>query len=81
MMETVACISVNIYNSIEMNYKLLVKNKAGQPQGDELGRIYPLSKSSFNCTFNSANSLVVILYGHLEIGAVLGYNSIVNSTS
>jgi hypothetical protein len=56
-------------------------NQAGQPQGEELGRMKPLSSSSFNCTFNSANSLGVILYGHLDIGDVHGCRSIVNFTS
>jgi hypothetical protein len=35
----------------------------------------------WNGIFDSANSLGVILYGHLEIGAVSGYNSMVNSIS
>jgi hypothetical protein len=63
------------------NWSFFFTNKAGQPQGEVLGWIYPLSKISFNCTFNSANSLGVILYGRLEIGAVSGCSSMVNSTS
>jgi hypothetical protein len=54
-------------------------NNAGQPQGEELGRIKPLSNKSFNWIFNSANSSHDILYGALEIGDALGYNSIRNS--
>jgi hypothetical protein len=43
--------------------------------------MYPLSNSSFNYIFSSANSLGVILYVRLEIGAVPDCNSIVNYTS
>jgi hypothetical protein len=43
--------------------------------------MYPLFNSSFNCIFSSANSLGVILYDRREMGAIPGYNSIVNSTS
>jgi hypothetical protein len=54
-------------------------NNAGQPQGDELGRINPLSNKSFSWIFNSANSSRDILYGALEIVDVPGCNSILNS--
>jgi hypothetical protein len=40
----------------------------------------PLSNSPLNCIFSSANSLCVIFYGRLEMGAVSNCNSIVNST-
>jgi hypothetical protein len=43
--------------------------------------MYPLSNSSFNCNFNSANSLGVILYDRLKIGDVPDCSSMVNSTS
>ena len=56
-------------------------NKAGQPHGEVLGRMKPLSSNSCNWIFNSANSLGVILYGRRDIGAVPGYSSITNSTS
>jgi hypothetical protein len=46
------------------------------PQGETLGRIKPLSNSSANCFFNSANSEAAILYGAREIGAVPGTSSI-----
>src|SRR6185503_13498418 len=56
-------------------------NNAGQPQGEALGRIKPLSRSSCRWLFNSANSLGGIRYGLFEIGAVPGCSSITNSIS
>jgi hypothetical protein len=58
-----------------------VTNNVGQPQGEELGCMKPLSNSSFNCVFNSANSLGVILYYRLDIGVIPGCSSMVNSAS
>jgi hypothetical protein len=43
---------------------------AGHPHGDELGLINPFSNKSYNCVFNSANSLGVIRYDLLEIGVI-----------
>jgi hypothetical protein len=63
------------------DWSFFLTNKVGQSQGEEHGWMYPLSKSYFNCTFNSANSLGVILYSRMEIGVILGYNSMLNSTS
>jgi hypothetical protein len=41
----------------------------------------PLACSSANCFLSSTNSFTDILYGLLEIGGVLGSNSIRNSMS
>jgi hypothetical protein len=49
-----------------------VRLHVNKPQGEELRQIYPFSNNYFNCIFNSANSLGVILYGRLEIGVVSG---------
>jgi hypothetical protein len=54
---------------------------AGQPHGDELGRINPFSSRSCNWVLSSASSFGGIWYDLLEIGAVPGFNSITNSTS
>jgi hypothetical protein len=54
---------------------------AGQPQGEELGRINPFSSRSCNWVLSSASSFGGTQYDLLEIGAVLGFNSITNSTS
>jgi hypothetical protein len=54
---------------------------AGEPQGDELGRMNPFSSRSCNWVLSSANSFGGIRYDLLEIGVVLGFNSITNSTS
>jgi hypothetical protein len=54
---------------------------AGQPQGDELGRINPFSSRSCNWVLSYASSFGGIQYDLLETGAVLGFNSITNSTS
>jgi hypothetical protein len=54
---------------------------AGQPHGDELGRMNPFCNRSFNWVLSSANSFGGIRYDLLEIGAILGFNSITNSTS
>jgi hypothetical protein len=51
------------------------------PHGDELRQINPFSSNSLICSFNLANSRVVILNGALYIGAVPGFNSITNSRS
>jgi hypothetical protein len=54
---------------------------AGQPQGDELGRINPFSSRSCYWVLSSASSFGGIRYDLLEIGAIPGFNSITNSTS
>jgi hypothetical protein len=43
--------------------------------------MYPASCNSINCFLSSVNSSTDILYGYLEIGAVLGKRSMTNSTS
>jgi hypothetical protein len=43
--------------------------------------MYPASYNSVSCSLSSFNSSTDILYGHLEIGAVLGKRSMTNSTS
>jgi hypothetical protein len=48
---------------------------------DELGQINHFSSNSLICSFNLANSGVVIQNGVLYIGAVLGFNSTTNSIS
>src|SRR3954469_17078488 len=57
-----------------------VTNRTGQPHGDELGRMKPLVSKASSWIFNSANSRGAILYGRLEIGAVPGIRSTMNST-
>src|ERR1041385_6960979 len=52
----------------------------GQPHGDELGRMKPFANKASSCILSSANSRGAILYGRLEIGAVPGARSIMNST-
>jgi hypothetical protein len=54
---------------------------AGQPHGEELRWIRPFYKSSPSWVLSLANSFGGIQYGLLEISAVLGINSILNSTS
>src|SRR3954462_12548730 len=56
-------------------------NRIGDPQGEELARIYPLSSNSFICFFNSTNSDGAILYGFLYMGVVPGASSMLNSIS
>src|SRR6187399_2948795 len=56
-------------------------NNTGEPQGEELARINPLSSNSFICFFNSTNSDGAILYGFLYLGVVPGASSIMNSIS
>jgi hypothetical protein len=43
--------------------------------------MYPSSCNSVKCFLSSFNSSTYILYGRLEIGAVLGKRSMTNSTS
>src|SRR3954451_24912274 len=57
-----------------------VTNRTGQPHGDDLGRMKPFVSKASSWTFNSANSRGAILYGRLEIGAVPGIRSTMNST-
>src|SRR5207253_3488312 len=54
---------------------------AEHPQGEELGRMKPLSSRSCNCTFISAKSLEDILWGLRKTGAVPGRSSRENSTA
>src|SRR3954466_15139389 len=55
-------------------------NRTGQPHADELGRMKPLVSKASSWIFNSANSRGAIFYGRLEIGAVPGIRSTMNST-
>src|SRR3954470_10077627 len=57
-----------------------VTNRTGQPHGDELGRMKPFANKASSWTFSSPNSHGAILYGRLEIGAVPGARSTMNST-
>src|ERR1043165_8051844 len=56
-------------------------NRTGQPHGDELGWTKPLSNKASSWILSSANSCGAILYGRLEIGAVPGIRSTMNSTA
>src|ERR1041385_6593649 len=55
-------------------------NRTGQPHGDELGRMKPFANKDSSWIFSSANSRGAILYGCLEIRAVPGIRSTMNST-
>src|SRR4051812_28835621 len=57
-----------------------VTNRTGQPHGDELGRMKPFANKASSWILSSANSRGDILYGRLEIGAVPGVRSTMNST-
>src|SRR3954467_6666588 len=57
-----------------------VTNRTGQPHGDELGRMKPSTNKASSWILSSANSRGAILYGRLEIGAVPGIRSTMNST-
>src|SRR3954468_4002179 len=52
----------------------------GQSQGDELGWMKPFANETSSWALSSANSCGAILYGRLEIGAVPGIRSTMNST-
>ena len=56
-------------------------NKIGAPHKDTLGRMNPLSTNSCNWTFNSFNSIGVILYGGIETRAESGNSFISNYSS
>src|SRR3954465_5395106 len=58
-----------------------VTNRTGQPHGDELGRMKPFANETSIWVFSAANSCGGILYGRLEIGAVHGLRSTMNSTA
>ncbi|GJY02615.1 hypothetical protein Tco_0360767 [Tanacetum coccineum] len=55
-------------------------NKTGAPQGEELGLMNPLLKSSCNCSDNSFISDGASRYGARATGAAPGIKSIWNST-
>src|SRR3954468_9663911 len=57
-----------------------VTNRTGQPHGDELGRMKPLSNNTSSWVLSSANSCGAILYGRLESGIVPRIRSTMNST-
>lgn len=50
-------------------------NSTEAPYGDTLGLIYPLSRNSCSCNFNSTNFWVLILYGAMDIGVAPDTNS------
>ncbi|KAK4737145.1 hypothetical protein R3W88_000842 [Solanum pinnatisectum] len=56
-------------------------NNTGAPHGEILGLMKPLSRRSFNCSFNSLSSAGAILLGGIEIGWVSGRRSIPKSIS
>src|SRR3954451_9429301 len=58
-----------------------VMNRTGQPHGDELGRMKHFANKVSSWILSSANSRGAILYGRLEIGAVPGLKSTMNSTA
>ncbi|KAJ0533204.1 hypothetical protein Hanom_Chr00s000001g01596571 [Helianthus anomalus] len=51
-------------------------NSTGAPQGEELGRIKPFSKSSCSCFDSSSNSDGARRYGARAMGAAPGASSI-----
>ncbi|MFS7922844.1 hypothetical protein Hanom_Chr03g00253791 [Helianthus anomalus] len=51
-------------------------NNTGAPQGEELGRMKPLSKSSCNCVDSSSSSDGAKRYGARAMGAAPGASSI-----
>ncbi|KAK4737181.1 hypothetical protein R3W88_000878 [Solanum pinnatisectum] len=56
-------------------------NNTGAPHGEILGLMKPLSRRSFNCSFNSLSSAGAILLGGIKIGWVYGMRSIPKSIS
>src|ERR1044071_906175 len=58
-----------------------VTSRTGQPHGDELGRMKPFANETSSWALSSANSCGAILYGRLDIGAVPGLRSTMNSTA
>ncbi|MFS7966851.1 hypothetical protein Hanom_Chr09g00778721 [Helianthus anomalus] len=55
-------------------------NNTGAPQGEEIGRIKPFSKSSCSFFDSSSSSVGAKRYGARAIGAAPGASSIWNST-
>ncbi|MFS8021575.1 hypothetical protein Hanom_Chr16g01429031 [Helianthus anomalus] len=51
-------------------------NNTGAPQGEELGRIKPFSKSSCSCFDSSSSSVGAKRYGARAMGAAPGASSI-----
>ncbi|KAK4708663.1 hypothetical protein R3W88_029588 [Solanum pinnatisectum] len=51
-------------------------NNTGAPHGEILGLMKPLSKRSFNCSFNSLSSAGAILVERIKMGWVFGRRSI-----
>ncbi|PHT46598.1 hypothetical protein CQW23_15756 [Capsicum baccatum] len=58
-----------------------LRNRTGAPNGDTLGLMNPLSRKSFNYSFNSLSSAGAILYGGIEMGYVSKRKSISKSIS
>ena len=59
---------------------IFLENRTGAPQGEVLGLMKPLSNNSCIWTLSSCNSTGTILCRVIEMGDVLGCNSIVKST-
>ncbi|PHU30058.1 hypothetical protein BC332_02151 [Capsicum chinense] len=67
------CLNIQFIKSMKAvealgELSFLCMNKTGVPYGDTLGLMNPLSKRSFNFSFNSLSSAGVILYGEIDTG-------------
>ena len=55
-------------------------SNTGAPHRDTLGRMKPISRSSYNCFFNSCSSFGAIRYGSFDTSAASRIRSMANST-
>src|ERR1044071_9865007 len=73
-------VQLTIINTHAKTSVLLLHNNIGAPHGEELGRMKPFSKSSYNWLDNSCISGGARRYRARAIGAAPGASSIPNST-
>ena len=74
-------VQLSIVNEHSERIIFLPYEKNDSPHGEILGLMKPLSRRSFNFSFNSLTSAGSILYGEIEIGWVSGRRSIPKSIS
>ncbi|PHT51525.1 hypothetical protein CQW23_05987 [Capsicum baccatum] len=74
-------IELTIINAYFEKTIFLCTNKTGAPHRDTLGLINPLSKRSFNYSFNSLSFSGATQYGRIDVGCVSRRRSIPNSIS
>ena len=74
-------IQASVIDTQPSTFIFLFNKQDRAPHGESLSFIKSRSNKSCNCNFNSFNSVGIILYGIIEIGATPGVTSILKAIS